>query len=285
MTIENETNEILDQGDVAEDFTPEVAEVIEEPKEELQEEIKEEVKEEPKPEKVKLTHEQRQAQISKQIAEKWEAKRALEAERQLIRQEREQLENLKKQHGIVEKVEGEKPNPNNYTEETAPQYIQDLARYEANLILKKEREEARIKSDEAENAKLQDDYNRKYVSKIEKDPTFKEKEINVARFIQLTNNRELYNLIMSDDDVVEVIDYLGGNLDHLERIAELTPMKIAKELGKITANIQVPKSRTVSLANAPINPVRQTGSNAVRNVEEMDHDSYSDYMNKKQYGF
>lgn len=293
MTIENETQDILEQGDVAVQ-EPVQEEVEQESTEPIQEEGQEEKaeqeapkQEEPKPEKHKLTAEERQRQIAHQTKLKWEAQRALETEKLALQKERAELEAMRKQMGVPEP--DAPPDPKNYTEDQAEKYVDDLATWKANKIASEKLQAERKKAEE-ENAKKQadkvrEDYNKKWSEKVAKDPSFKERELDVYRYLQTNGLIDLANTILEDDNNVDLIDHLGKNLGDLEDLATLPPLRAAKELGKITARLGTPQSRTVSKANAPINPVRQTGNNAVKPVEMMSHDEYSDYMNKKQYGF
>ena len=295
--IENETNEILEQADVAEGYQePEVAETIEEVEqteeieqpeaEEVAEEPKQEPKQEPKPEKKRLTAEERQREIAHQTKLKWEAQRALESKQAEIDAKIAKLEELERKHGVSEDLP---PDPSKYQEGQERRYIQDLANYEAKKIIKAEREKETLTRTQEEKQRqtetIKNEYAKQYQEKITKDPDFAERELNVARFLDLTKRDDLISIIMEDEDRAEIIDFLGNNLEELENLAKLSPLRVAKEFGKITARITGPNTRTVSRAPAPINPVRQTGTNAVRNIEEMDHESYSAVKNKKQFGF
>jgi hypothetical protein len=284
--MENEVNEILEQGDVVEGYQEPVEEITE-PVEELPEqEEAQDAKPEVKPEKKKLTAEERQAQIAHQTKLKWEAHRAMEAKQAELDAKIAKLEALEKKNGIQEDLP---PDPSRYQEGQERQYIQDLANYEAQKILKKERETEQKQRSESEKIEhveaIKTTYAKQYQEKVNKDPNFAERELNVARYLELTKRDDLISIIMDDDDRADIIDYLGGNLEELENLAKLPPLRVAKEFGKITARISTPTSRTVSKAPAPMNPVRQTGTNAVRNLDEMDHDSYSEMMNKKQFGY
>jgi hypothetical protein len=285
--IENETNDILEVGDVAEGYQEPQNEPIGEQIEETPQEAKEEVKEEAKePEKRKLTAEERQKQIAHQTKLKWEAQRALEAKQAEIDAKIAKLEELEKKHNVNEDLP---PDPSKYSEGMEQQYVNDLADFKANKKIKEERvrqEREREESEQrsyTENIKKQ--YEKQYQAKVAKDPSFAERELNVARYLDLTKRPDLVTLIMDDDDRADIIDYLGGNLEELENLATLSPVRASKEFGKITARMTLPKSQAVSKANAPMNPVKQTGANAVKDISEInDFAEYSKKMNAYIYG-
>lgn len=284
--MENEVNEILEQGDVAPDYQEPVNELpYEEKPEEPQEEPKEEAKEEPKPEKKKLTFEERQAQIAKQIREKHEIQRQLDAEREQLRKEREELENLRKQYIPQEDLP---PDPNKYQDDPA-RYVEDLTDWKANQKIKvketKSKESQLAREEQERSQKLAKDWELKTQVKLQKDPSFSEREDLVVMVLQNNPNKAMYESIMESDLNVDLVDYLGANPEECLRIASLRGTRASVEIGKIEEKIQGRKSQPVTKAPAPINTVRSTGANGVRDITKIDDFAeYSRLMNKQLYG-
>ncbi len=71
-------------------------------------------------------------------------------------------------------------------------------------------------------------------------------------------NKDLLDAAMAVEDGTSVIHYLGTNLDEAERIGQLTPIRKAAEMAKLSTTLNAPRSIPVSSAPAPIRPV--TGS-------------------------
>jgi|GEM_PF-5395357 len=289
IEIQDELNEVLNEPAV--EPTQDV-ETIEEPKEDIQAEepTQEEgpAKEPEKPvqqEKKKLSFEERQAQIAKQIKEKHEVLRGIEAEREALRKEREEIEKYKAQYAPKEDLP---PDPKNYDPEHPEKYVEDLAEWKASQKLKaeKQRYESETKQRELqqETQKRLNDWEIKTKARVAKDPAFTEKENLVVMVLQQNPNKEMYNAIMDSENNVDLVDYLGQNPEECLRIASTRGIRAAVEIGKLEARIQGRKSQAVSKAPAPINTIKQSNSMGVRNPESMDHGSYSDYMNKLQFG-
>jgi hypothetical protein len=274
--MENEVNEILEQGDVVEGYQEPVEEITE-PTEELPVEQPEEKPSEPeKVEKRKLTAQERAQQIREETRHKWEAHRALEAREKAIDEKLARLQKLEGQPN-----QEKPPRLEDYTEETAQQYLEDLAEWKAE---QKFAERSKKQTEEQEKRNLYNDYEKQYSARVAKDPSFAEKELDVAKMIKMTGAKHIETALLSLENKVDLVEYLGDNLDVLEDLVKLSPQRALIEIGKITAK-QEQKPRTVSRAPAPINTLRNTGAGGIKDVHSMSHADYSDYMNKKEFGY
>jgi hypothetical protein len=288
--IQNEMEEILTEGDAVENTEqPEVAaeEAQEQPQEEqAEQEQGEEQKtdaEAQKPVKHKLTAQERIAQIQEQTRLKWEAHRAVEAEKIALQKEREELQRLR--GGAKEEAP---PRLEDYTEDQAHKYLDDLAEFKANKKIKEKmslhEKQTAQQREQAEMQKIQGQYEREYQIKVNKDPSFAEKEMYVAREIQMNGAYDLKNALLSVENRLDLVEYLGDNPETLGKLLSLPPQRAYIEIGKITGQMQVQKPRTVSKAPAPISPSRSAGT-GIKSLDDLDHKSFSDLRNKQEFGF
>ena len=74
-----------------------------------------------------------------------------------------------------------------------------------------------------------------------------------------------------------LVDYLGNNLDKLEKIATLSPTAQAREMARIEKTLEAKPTKTVSSAPDPVNSVRGSASVSVNPSNE----SVSDYIRRK----
>lgn len=283
VEIQDELQEVLNEQH------QEIQEVAE-PQEQIEEVAEETQPEDPKPEvkqeKKKLTFEERQAQIAKQIREKHEVQRAIESEREKIRQEREELEALRKQYGANKDLP---PDPSKFDPEKPEEYVEAVAEWKAEQKIKafeKQNEEKRAQAEalKAQN-EIQSKWELKAQAKLQKDPSFAEAEQNVVMVLQQQPNRDMYFALMEEDNSADLVDYLGKNLEECIRISALNGISAAKEIGKLAVKIQGRQSQTVSKAPAPTSGLKQSGNVGVRDIANMSYEEYSKLMNKKQYGF
>ncbi len=97
--------------------------------------------------------------------------------------------------------------------------------------------------------------------------------ISNIRDSQIPISAELVDAMQMDANGPHVTKYLGDNLDVLDKISNMPPVQAALEIGKISANIAV--NRTKKTTNAP-DPVQTAGGSNVKmskNVEDMDMDA------------
>jgi len=81
-------------------------------------------------------------------------------------------------------------------------------------------------------------------------------------------------VIMSSDVGAELAYYLGSNRSESARIAAMSPLAAAKELGRIEANISAPKPRTATKAPPPVKPVKPNAGTGEKAPSEMSYQQY-----------
>lgn len=81
------------------------------------------------------------------------------------------------------------------------------------------------------------------------------------------------DIIRGSDAAADLAYYLGKNRAEAMRIAQMTPMSAARELGRIEASLAAPKPRTESKAPPPITPGKASGSGA-KSPDKMSAEEY-----------
>lgn len=74
------------------------------------------------------------------------------------------------------------------------------------------------------------------------------------------------DLIPEMENGTEVAYYLGKNRQHAARIAQMSPVEAALELGRLEARLSIPKAKTVSTAPPPVSTVSGKAAVAPRDL-------------------
>jgi len=121
-----------------------------------------------------------------------------------------------------------------------PENIQDLVRQEA----------ARMKAEESFNAAC----NKTYDEGVKEfGPSF-DKAMHNLSLVGMSN--EFLELVSESDHGAKILAHLGQDLDEAERIARLSPLKMARELTKLDIELGSKKTvKKISSAPEPIKPV------------------------------
>ena len=134
----------------------------------------------------------------------------------------------------------------------APSYAEALAERKAQELLAK-------RDAEAERAAMLDAYHDREEEARNKYDDFEQ----VAYNPKLPVTETMAQTIQASDNGPDVIYYLGSNPKEAERIARLSPLLQAREIGKIEANLgSNPPAKKTSTAPAPIAPVTARTSGA-----------------------
>ena len=134
----------------------------------------------------------------------------------------------------------------------APSYADALAERKAQELLAK-------RDAEAERAAMLDAYHDREEEARNKYDDFEQ----VAYNPKLPVTETMAQTIQASDNGPDVIYYLGSNPKEAERIARLSPLLQAREIGKIEANLgSNPPAKKTSTAPAPIAPVTARTSGA-----------------------
>ena len=90
---------------------------------------------------------------------------------------------------------------------------------------------------------------------------------NLVLSVNLTS--EMLDVIMDDDKGPEIAHHLGTNLDKADALTRMTPLKAAKELGKISANLSGKKIKNPSNAPDPVKTAGKGSGTGNKNYDKM----------------
>ena len=118
-------------------------------------------------------------------------------------------------------------------------------------------------------------FNRVYEQGIKNVVGF-EKAVKSLELVGITN--EAVEFIIDSDVGDRILHYLGKDLDLAESLAAMSPVKMARELNKIEAELSKPVKNRTSSAPKPIEPVRaKSGKEATPDLGKPQN--YFDWLN------
>lgn len=186
-----------------------------------------------------------QKRIDKAIYEKHQARREAEQARREIEDLRARLDSGAQQ-------------------QAAPDDIQALVRQEA----------ARLKAEDSFNAAC----NNTYDAGVKEFGQDFDKAMQNLSLVGMS--RDFLELVSEADHGARILAHLGGDLDEAERIASLSPVKMARELTKLDIQLGSQKTKPVSKAPAPITPVSGK-SGGSKNPADMTDAEYAKWRRSK----
>lgn len=114
------------------------------------------------------------------------------------------------------------------------------------------------------------------------------KEYGEEQFNHSINNlsmigldRDTLDLITSADNGEKILAHLGQNLDEADRILNLPPLKLAREITKLEALVSIQKKKTVSNAPEPFKAVSGSKGGANKNPADMTDAEYAKWRRGK----
>lgn len=205
----------------------------------------------------------------KTLAEQGEENRRLRAELESLRQGQSN-----------QQPKDEKPNHQHYN---------DINAYEKDLIDWNTRQlQSKYQSQQTEPSRNQVDY-----AEEQRVNTWKSRVDELAktnpRINEITSD-ELYFIdafpaigqVVKESVNPELVLHLVDNPQLIEDLHDLSPIQVARELGKIEASLKKPVLRKQSNAVAPISPVKGNGAVAKADINKMSMDDYYRDFNKRQ---
>lgn len=186
-----------------------------------------------------------QKRIDKAIYEKHQARREAEQARREIEELRARIDSGEQQ-------------------QAAPDDIHALVRQEA----------ARLKAEDSFN----DACNNTYDAGVKEFGQDFDKAMQNLSLVGMS--RDFLELVSEADHGARILAHLGGDLDEAERIASLSPVKMARELTKLDIKLGSQKTKPVSKAPAPITPVSGK-SGGSKNPAEMTDAEYAKWRRGK----
>ncbi len=217
------------------------------------------------------------------IAQKERAK----AERRAIRQVGEELKTLREQVQQIQQPKQEQQQANQAGEpqradfETYEDYVRAIGRHEAQKELAKSRQEAQQREQQASAERYQREFQKVAEQRIEagrKEYADFDEVINEAVADGLIQPGGALHMAIIESDLGHKIAYhLAKNPDEAERIAALSPLSMARELGKLEAKIAAAPAQKPTAA--PIDPV---GGNSRSSTGPSDTDDAETWRRKRE---
>lgn len=94
-------------------------------------------------------------------------------------------------------------------------------------------------------------------------------------------NEAMSEVIMDSDKGPDLLYYLGQNPAEAARIASLSPVHAARELGLVEARLSLPKAKTVSSAPPPIEPISGAGESPKVDPMKLTPDEWAAQRNRE----
>jgi hypothetical protein len=88
-------------------------------------------------------------------------------------------------------------------------------------------------------------------------------------------------VIRGSDHGADIAYHLGNNRAEASRIARMSPLQAARELGRIEANLSAPKARTSTNAPPPVRPVNPTSGTGHKALGDMTPTEYRRFREGK----
>jgi len=111
---------------------------------------------------------------------------------------------------------------------------------------------------------------------------FAENEAMTTRVLKHYNNVDLTNLLMESEVGPEIVNHLGKNPDKLERIAKLSALSAAKEIGRLEDQLSKTVKKTTK-SPAPISPAAGGGGTGTKDYANMSDEQFQEERNKAGY--
>lgn len=202
-----------------------------------------------------------QKRINKLTAEKYaERSRAENAESELAR------------------IKSSPPAPGNAPKLEDFDYDEDKY-LEAKIDFKVNQSTVKLNQESSERQRQQkeDQENREYEKRVNASGIDQEAYRKAAHdLIDLKVPYDLVKTIQQDENGPEIVVYLGNNLDIVDKIADLSPLNAAREIGKISIGLTAKPNKKIT--NAP-NPVKTAGSGG-KSSKSLENMSTEEFMNR-----
>lgn len=173
---------------------------------------------------------------------------------------------------------GDKPKPEGFA--TTEEYVEAVSEWKARQIMQETLTAQEAKRQEAEKNQRQQELAKQWEAKAEKAEEKYEDFDEVAYNPRTPISQPMAELIHASDVGADLAYYFGKNPDEAYRIAQLDPIRAAKEIGKLEVKVStLTQQKPVSKASPPINPIR--GGDANVGVELSDADSDAVWLKKR----
>ena len=158
------------------------------------------------------------------------------------------------------------------------EYLEALSDYKVDQRLTANRVEQEQQAQRQQLASKQQAFNQK-AEKLEIDDF-----VDVVYNPDLVLSEDMIGIAFDSDKGPEILYYLGKNPTESARIAALTPVQAARELGRLEASITLPPAKTLSAAPPPITPISGGGEPPQMDQDKMTPEQWRDWRNEQLRG-
>ncbi len=167
-------------------------------------------------------------------------------------------------------------------------YLVAKAKFELRQELKEERERERVRDEKNREKTTDQEAHGKFMERMEAASETDPDLLEEYKDPTLPISPAMASVIRDSDHAPKLVRYLIDNRKDSARIAKLTPLAAARELGKIEAKVSATPTKTepppkVSLAPEPITPINSEGKGVVE-LEELSIDEFMKRRNTQQFG-
>lgn len=185
--------------------------------------------------------------------------------------------------GVAE-AGGKKPEEPQVRQPEGPPTLDQFENYDDFLIAKAEygfsQKQEQQRAAEA-SQRIKDSYNERYRKAIEKHPDLPEISRAFIQNRSIPQNPAMAQAIMESDIGPEIVYHLGQNAQEAIRIASLSPVAAAREIGKIEAKlITAPIKEPNTISQAP-EPIKAVGTKGTVGNFDYEKTSMDDFMKKR----
>lgn len=263
--------------EVEEEEEEETVETVEEEtqvQENQQEKTSKEEEQQEDSSKKKPIFEERQQQMRHTTWEMRDAERKADAAAQRANDAASRLE--------VANAKAGNPKPLEDDFDTQAEFVKALVGYEVKQTLNEQQVKPQPKAEPRREEALRE-WGFKVQKVAEKYPDYAQNEEHVKRTLDYYKNPEIADILIESAQGPEVVQYLGKNTDELERIAKLSPLSAAKEIGKIEDKLTSKPVKKQTTAKPPVSPVSGGGS-ATTDYSKMSTTDFMKARNEALYG-
>lgn len=206
-----------------------------------------------------------QKRLDELTREKYEERRRAEKLEALLEQQARMLQSVMDRNGQAQGTADGPPDPDDYSAgRFDPQYIEALtdykARHAAQGYLEQQRREQERQAQEAKAEQTRAAIQRQEREFAKRYPDYNETRAFLLADERIASHQGIGAAIMDSDNAPALLYHLGKNPDVAYRIADMDPVRAARELGRIEAQIaRPPAPRPVSQAPAPVGTMPSGG--------------------------
>lgn len=176
------------------------------------------------------------------------------------------------------------PKPQAESFETQEEYIEALTDWKIDQK-EAQRNKPQATAKKEEQSEALNDWVLKREKAVVKYTDFEKNEVQIERVARHYKNPNLATLIVESEKSIELVQHLGKNPETLERIAKLSPISLAKEIGRIEEKLIAAKPvfKKQTEGYAPVDRVGTGGGTPTKDPAKMSYAEFAKGRNEKRF--